>query len=51
MKSMEAAPNPTRLPWWIALAGFGAIAITLNGQEHRAHFLGTLPYQELPSAP
>jgi hypothetical protein len=36
-------PGP-RLPWWVALAAFLAIAAFLLWEEHRAHILGALPY-------
>lgn len=39
------------IPWWIFLLGFLAIAITMNWQEHRAHFLGILPYLFLLACP
>jgi hypothetical protein len=38
-------------PWWIFLIGFLVIAATMNWEEHKAHFLGILPYLFLLSCP
>jgi hypothetical protein len=52
MNDMQQGPHP----FWrsrsaIALVGFGAISVFLLYSEHRAHFLGVLPYLLLLSCP
>jgi hypothetical protein len=52
---MNDAPHTSR-PFWksrsaIALLVFGAVALFLVFSEHRAHFLGVLPYLLLLSCP
>lgn len=52
MNEMSQGPRP----FWksrsaIGLAVFGAIAVFLLFSEHRAHFLGVLPYLLLLSCP
>ncbi|RZF27966.1 DUF2933 domain-containing protein [Paraburkholderia sp. UYCP14C] len=52
---MNEVHHGTR-PFWksrsaIALLGFAAIALFLLFSEHRAHFLGVLPYLLLLSCP
>ena len=33
-----------RLSFWLAVAGFAAIAVVLLWHEHEAHLLGALPW-------
>lgn len=52
---MNDMPQGSR-PFWksrsaIVLAGFGSIAVFLLLSEHRANFLGVLPYLLLLSCP
>lgn len=52
---MNDIPQGSR-PFWksrpaIVLLGFGSIAVFLLLSEHRAHFLGVLPYLLLLSCP
>ncbi|PAJ86536.1 DUF2933 domain-containing protein [Burkholderia ubonensis] len=52
---MDDNPHAAR-PFWksrsaIALLAFGAISLFLLLSEHRAHFLGVLPYLLLLSCP
>ncbi|HKP96948.1 MAG TPA: DUF2933 domain-containing protein [Fibrobacteria bacterium] len=43
--------NSWGVPWWIVCAGFLAIALIMNWQEHKAHILGALPYLFLLACP
>ena len=36
--------GPLRIPWWLGLCLFLAIAVFFLWEEHRAHILGALPY-------
>jgi len=52
---MDMHPHEAR-PFWtsrgaIALLGFSAIAVFFMFSEHRAHFLGVLPFVLLLSCP
>nr|WP_156946616.1 DUF2933 domain-containing protein [Paraburkholderia franconis] len=53
--TMNDAPHTSR-PFWksrsaVALLVFAAVALFLLFSEHRAHFLGVLPYLLLLSCP
>ena len=35
---------PTRIPLWLGACLFAAIAVFFLWEEHKAHFMGALPY-------
>jgi hypothetical protein len=41
---MNEPRSLARLPWWLALCLFAAIAVFFLWEEHQAHILGALPY-------
>jgi hypothetical protein len=43
-RELNAARTPARLPMWLGLCFFLAIAGFFLWEEHRAHLLGALPY-------
>lgn len=52
MASRAEPKSPAfRLPIWIGVSFFCAIALFFLWQEHRAHLLGALPYLLLLSCP
>ena len=40
----DSQPEPFRIPVWLGLCLFLAIAAFFLWEEHRAHILGALPY-------
>jgi hypothetical protein len=48
---MPTLPKQFRLPIWLGACLFGAIAVFFLWEEHRAHFLGALPYVLLLACP
>jgi hypothetical protein len=51
MENGRPSKKSWTLPWWIACAGFLAIAILMSWQEHKAHILGAFPYLFLLACP
>ena len=43
--------QPFRIPIWVGVGLFGAIALFFSWEEHRAHLLGALPYLLALSCP
>ena len=41
---MNAARPQVRIPWWLGLCLFAAVAVFFLWEEHQAHILGALPY-------
>jgi len=40
----NAPHDPWRMPMWVGLCAFLAIAVFFLWEEHRAHLLGAVPY-------
>jgi len=40
-----------RIPWWLGVCLFAAIAVFLLWDEHKVHILGVLPYLLLLACP
>lgn len=51
MDEISTKRTGARIFWWTVLAGFLAIGLILNWEEHKAHFLGALPYLFLLACP
>ena len=47
----EPSAEPFRIPMWLGLCAFLAIAAFFLWEEHRAHILGALPYLLLLACP
>jgi drug/metabolite transporter (DMT)-like permease len=47
----ERRSEPFRIPTWLGLCAFLAIAAFFLWEEHRAHILGALPYLLLLACP
>jgi hypothetical protein len=53
MTTTETKPKIAvpRIPWWLGAVLFAAIAVFFLWEEHKAHFLGALPWLLLLACP